>query len=76
MPHSVADLALEQLAADELDIIELAATWRAIAREALRLLHEQQVDFEQLEARHHRLLEEFRLHRERVMRADIRTEAA
>ena len=54
------DLVMEELAADEIDALDDAATWREIARAAIHQLREHDVEIERLRQRYHALLDECR----------------
>jgi hypothetical protein len=58
-----ADLALEHLALDEVDAIDLAGGWRAVALEALVILHQRHLELTRLKETHARLIEEYRVYR-------------
>ena len=70
-----ADLVIEALALAELEALDEAAAWRALAVAALTQLHAQHSELERVRAHHHRLLDEYRRLRAQVMSRDSRRAA-
>ncbi len=54
------DVALHDLAAEELAVVDLAASYRELLRAALDQLHRQHLELTTLQERYHRLLDEMR----------------
>jgi hypothetical protein len=71
-PGDYRDLVIAQLADDEIDALDAAATWRAIARAAMHELHERDRELTRLREQRDRLLGEYRALRESEMRKATR----
>ena len=66
--YSANDLAIADLAAEVVSLREERDSYRALALNAMHLLHDQHLEHEHLRDQHHRLLEEFRTARAELRR--------